>query len=305
LPINIQDSSLPAVKILESENIFVMTESRAIHQDIRPLKIAILNLMPKKVETETQLLRLLGNTPLQVDVELVQTVSHVSKNTSQDHLLKYYRSFEDIRSQKFDGLIITGAPVENLEFEEVDYWDELCEIMDWSRTNVYSTLYICWGAQAGLYHHFGIQKHPLDQKMFGVFDHKVLTPKHPLIRGYDDLYPCPHSRHTGIERADIESNPQLELLTVSDIAGPAIIANRNGREFFLTGHVEYDANTLAGEYFRDLNKGLPIQVPYKYFPNDNPEAVPPHRWRSHANLLFSNWLNYFVYQMTPYNLEVL
>ncbi len=305
MPINIQDSSLPAVKILESENIFVMTAHRAMHQDIRPLRIAILNLMPKKIETETQLLRLLGNTPLQVDVELLQAASHVSKNTPQKHLLKYYNIFADVRDQRFDGLIITGAPVENLEFEEVDYWDELCEIMDWARSNVYSTLYICWGAQAGLYHHFGVKKYPLPQKMFGVFDHEVLAPKHPLVRGYNDVYPCPHSRHTGIRRADIEALPELELLTCSDVAGPAIIANRNGREFFLTGHVEYDAETLAGEYFRDLGKGLPIQIPYRYFPNDDPSRKPLQTWRAHANLLFSNWLNYFVYQMTPYDLTAL
>ena len=305
LPINIQDSSLPAVRILESENIFVMTAHRAMHQDIRPLRIAILNLMPKKVETETQLLRLLGNTPLQVDVELLQTASHVSKNTSQEHLLKYYNTFADVRDQRFDGLIITGAPVENLEFEEVDYWNELCEIMDWARTNVYSTLYICWGAQAGLYHRYGIPKHALPQKMFGVFEHEVLVPTHPLLRGYNDVYPCPHSRHTGIDCADVEAVPELELLACSDIAGPAIIANRNGREFFLTGHVEYDAGTLASEYFRDLDKGLPIQIPYHYFPGDDPSRKPLQTWRAHANLLFSNWLNYFVYQMTPYDLTSL
>jgi len=302
MPIKIPDA-LPAAKALDAENIFVIPECRALHQDIRPLKIAILNLMPKKIETETQLLRLLGNTPLQVDVELIQTASHVSKNTSSEHLLKFYKTFDDIKNEKFDGLIVTGAPIEHLEFEEVDYWDELCSIIEWSKTNVYSTLYICWGAQAALYYHYGIKKFPLTQKRFGVFNHEVLNPKHQLMRGFDEHFLAPHSRHTEVSVDDIINCSELELLAVSPEAGPCVIAARRNRRFFITGHFEYDANTLANEYWRDVNKGLDIAVPVNYFPDNDPSRPAPHRWRSHANLIFSNWLNYFVYQMTPYDLH--
>lgn len=302
LPINIPDT-LPAVKVLESENIFVMTEQRAKRQDIRPLRIAILNLMPKKIETETQLLRLLGNSPLQVDIELLQTATHTSTHTSQEHLLKFYRTFDDIKHEKFDGLIVTGAPVELLEFEEVDYWPELCAVMDWAKSHVYSTLYICWGAQAALYHYYGIGKHPLEQKMFGIFPHRVLVPNHPLLRGFDEEFLSPHSRHTEIRTAEVEACDKLQILAASGKAGPAVIAGLDRRQFYLTGHFEYDAETLAGEYFRDVEKGLPIRLPENYFTGDDPAKPVVHRWRSHANLLFSNWLNYFVYQMTPFDLE--
>ena len=302
MPINIPDT-LPANSALRRENIFVMNEERASHQDIRPLKIAILNLMPKKIETETQLLRVLSNTPLQIDIELLQTGSHVSRNTSESHLCRFYRTLDDVRDQRFDGLIITGAPVEQMPFEEVDYWPELCEIMEWSRTHVYSTFHICWGAQAGLYYHYGIQKYDLPAKMFGIFPHEILQPFHPLVRGFDEVFYVPHSRHTEVREEDILACPQLELLTRSPIAGVHIVASRDGRQFFVTGHSEYDRGTLAAEYFRDLDKGLPIQVPYHYFPGDNPEEEPQFIWRGHANLLYVNWLNYFVYQQTPYNLE--
>ncbi|MBC8570505.1 homoserine O-acetyltransferase MetA [Zongyangia hominis] len=302
MPINIPDG-LPAQAVLESENIFVINEQRAAHQDIRPLKIVILNLMPKKIETETQLLRLLSNTPLQVDIELLLTASHVSKNTPSEHLLKFYQTFDDIKDQRFDGMIITGAPVEQMDFEQVDYWPELCKIMAWSKTNVFSTLHICWGAQAGLYYHYGIPKHPLPKKMFGIFPHNTLLPDHALLRGFDERFMAPHSRHTTILRKDIEKHAKLEILAESEEAGVYIVGKKNGRQFFVTGHSEYDRETLATEYFRDVNLGLPIEVPKNYFPGDDPRQTPLHIWRGHANLLFSNWLNYFVYQNTPFDLS--
>ena len=304
MPIKIPDS-LPASKVLESENIFVMTEHRALHQDIRPLHIAILNLMPKKIETETQLLRLLGNSPLQVDIELLQTKSYTSKNTPSGHLLKFYKTFEDIRDQRFDGLIITGAPVENMAFEEVAYWDELCQSMEWSKTNVYSTFHICWGAQAGLYYHYGIQKYPLDEKCFGIFRHRLLAENHPITRGFDEIFWAPHSRHSTVLRKEIERFPELEILAVSEQAGVYMAGRRDGRQFFITGHSEYDRDTLAAEYFRDLNKGLKIAMPENYFPDNDPRKAPLYTWRGHANLLYTNWLNYYVYQATPYDLEEL
>ena len=298
-------NSLPAAQTLESENIFVMTQERATHQDIRPLKIGILNLMPTKIVTETQLLRLLSNSPLQIDIELIQTASHVSKNTAAEHLFKFYRTFDDIKDEMFDGFIITGAPVEQMEFEEVDYWPELCTFMEWTKSHVYSTLHICWGAQAALYYHYGIQKYPLDHKMFGVFEHDTLEPTHPLVRGFDEVFYAPHSRHTTILKEDVLACDKLQLLASSDEAGAYLIANRSGRQFFATGHSEYDRETLSTEYFRDVNKGLPIEVPKYYFKNDDPTDKILYRWRGHANLLFSNWLNYFVYQTTPYDLNQL
>lgn len=304
MPIKIPDS-LPASRILESENIFVMTEHRALHQDIRPLRIAILNLMPKKIETETQLLRLLGNSPLQVDIELLQTKSYTSKNTPSEHLLKFYKTFDDIRSQRFDGFIITGAPVENMAYEEVAYWDELCEIMEWSKTHVYSTFHICWGAQAGLYYHYGIHKYPLEEKCFGIFRHRLLVENHPITRGFDEVFWAPHSRHSTVYRRDIERFPELELLAASDKAGVYMVGRRDGRQFFITGHSEYDRGTLATEYFRDLDKGLAIAMPENYFPHNDAQQEPVYTWRSHANLLYCNWLNYYVYQATPYDLEEL
>ena len=302
MPINIP-ASLPANSLLQKENIFVMEEERASHQDIRPLKIAILNLMPKKIETETQLLGMLSNSPLQIDLELLQTASHTSKNTPEKHLFKFYKTIDDIRNERFDGLIITGAPVEQLPFEDVDYWEELCDIFEWSKTNVYSTLHICWGAQAGLYYHYGIPKYDLDKKLFGVFPHKILNPYHQLLRGFDEVFHVPHSRHTDVHRSDIEKCEDLELLTYSEEAGVHIIADKVGRQFFVTGHSEYDRETLSDEYFRDLKKGLPIEIPKNYFEDDDPQKNPILTWRSHANLLFVNWLNYFVYQQTPFNLE--
>jgi len=304
MPICIPDS-LPAAHTLESENIFVMTQERATHQDIRPLKIGILNLMPTKIVTETQLLRLLSNSPLQIDIELIQTASHISKNTAVEHLFKFYRTFDDIKDELFDGFIITGAPVEQMEFEEVDYWSELCTFLEWTKSHVYSTLHICWGAQAALYYHYGIQKHPLPKKMFGVFEHDTLEPTHPLVRGFDEVFYAPHSRHTTIKKEDVLACPKLHLLASSDEAGAYLIASRSGRQFFATGHSEYDRDTLATEYFRDVNKGLPIEVPKYYFKNDDPAEKILYRWRGHANLLFSNWLNYFVYQTTPYDLNQL
>ncbi len=297
--------TLPAAATLEGENIFIMDEHRASHQDIRPLRIVLLNLMPKKIETETQILRLLSNTPLQVDIELLQAATHVSKNTPEEHLLTFYKTFADIKEQKFDGMIITGAPIELMDYQDVDYWDELCDIMEWSRKNVYSTLHICWGAQAGLYYHYGIPKYPLSQKMFGVFPHHVLAHNHELVRGFDDVFYVPHSRHTEVRRADIEKCKELEILAESELAGVYLVASRDGRQIFVTGHSEYDLYTLANEYYRDKKKGLKIDPPYHYFPDNNPEKLPQFIWRSHASLLFSNWLNYFVYQQTPYNLETL
>ena len=302
MPIKIPND-LPAVKTLNDENIFVMTETRAITQDIRPLKILLLNLMPKKIETETQLSRLLGNSPLQVDLELIHTKSHKSKNTSAEHLLAFYKTFDDVKDQTFDGMIITGAPVELMEFEEVSYWEELCEIMEWSKTHVHSTLHICWGAQAGLYYHFGINKKTLDKKMFGIFPHKVDYKKSILFRGFDDVFMAPHSRHTTVDIDDIKKCEYLKILASSNEAGVYAISTAEGRQIFITGHSEYDADTLANEYFRDLNEGKPIEIPKNYFPEDNPQNEPIVTWRSHANLLFSNWLNYFVYQTTPYDIK--
>lgn len=305
MPIKIPDH-LPAMNTLSNENIFVMAESRAFHQDIRPLKIVILNLMPIKETTETQILRLLGNSPLQVDIVLLHPQTHLSKNTSQTHLEEFYKNFSDIKGQKFDGMIITGAPVELLEFEEVTYWQELQAIMDWSLTNVTSTFHICWGAQAGLYHHFGIPKHALEQKMFGVFSHRVdkkSVHSFKLLRGFDDEFYVPHSRHTEVRREDIEKVTDLEIVSVSDEAGVYLVISRNGRQVFVTGHSEYDLFTLKDEYDRDIAKGLDIALPKNYFLNDDPGQLPIQRWRSHGNLLYSNWLNYFVYQETPYDLD--
>ena len=301
MPIQIPND-LPAAGILQQENIFVMSENRATTQDIRPLEIVVLNLMPTKIVTETQLSRLLGNTPLQVRVELMHTKSHVSKNTAQEHLLTFYKSFEELKHRKFDGMVITGAPVENMAFEDVDYWPELCEIMQWSKTNVHSTLHICWGAQAGLYYHYGIPKYELDEKLFGIFLHKKDYPRSILLRGFDDAFWAPHSRHTTIKREDIESVPGLKVLSSSEEAGVYIVMNKNGHQIFVTGHSEYDSDTLAKEYLRDKNLGLPIAVPKNYYPNDDDTQEPIVRWRGHANLLFSNWLNYFVYQTTPYDI---
>ena len=301
MPIKITNE-LPAKKILENENVFIMTEERAINQDIRPLKIILLNLMPTKIETETQFLRLLSNSPLQVEVDLLQTASHEAKNVSTRHLLDFYKTFDDVRENRYDGMIITGAPVEKLAFEEVDYWEELCEIMDWSKRNVYSTMHICWGAQAGMYHHFGIDKTTLPQKLSGVYRHRVTAPLHPLVRGFNDFYWGPHSRNTEVSRDDIDSREELIILTTSKDAGVSLVGHKNGRQFFSFGHLEYDRQTLANEYFRDVNRGLNPEIPCNYFPNDDVCAVPNHSWRAHANLLFGNWLNYYVYQQTPYNL---
>ena len=304
MPIQIPNN-LPAAGVLQQENIFVMPEDRAISQDIRPLEIVVLNLMPTKVVTETQLSRLLGNTPLQVRVEWMHTRSHTSKNTAQEHLLAFYKSFDELKHRKFDGMVITGAPVENMPFEDVDYWEELCEIMQWSKTNVHSTLHICWGAQAGLYYHFGVNKHPLPEKMFGIFEHIKDYPRSILLRGFDDTFWVPHSRHTTVLREDIEKVPELKILASSPDAGVYIIASGQGKQIFVTGHSEYDADTLEKEYLRDKNLGLPIAVPKNYYPNDDDTKAPVVRWRGHANLLFSNWLNYFVYQTTPYDISTI
>jgi len=304
MPIKIP-TGLPAGDILHSENIFVMDENRAMQQDIRPLKLAILNLMPTKITTETQIIRLLSNTPLQIELTLLKTATHASANTSAEHMEAFYRTFDDVRDEKFDGLIITGAPVENLDFTEVDYWDELCEILAWSKTNVFSTLHICWAAQAGLWYHYGIPKHELKEKMFGVFSHVPLQPAHPLLRGFDEVFQAPHSRHTEVRREDILQCPKVEILSESVEAGVYIVASRKRRLFFVTGHSEYDAGTLAAEYFRDKNKGLPTALPRHYFPADDPTLPPRNTWRGHAHLLFSNWLNYFVYQATPFDLKTM
>jgi len=304
MPIKIPNN-LPATEVLRNENIFVMSETRAISQDIRPLKILLLNLMPKKIDTETQLSRLLGNTPLQVELDLLKTASHQSKNTSKEHLLAFYKTFDEIKHKYYDGMIITGAPVEMLEFEEVDYWQELCEIFEWTKKHVHSTFHICWGAQAGLYYHFGIKKYKLNKKMFGVFPHKVENKRYILFRGFDDEFLVPHSRHTTISREDIEKVPDLKILAYSDIAGVYAVSTDNGKQIFITGHSEYDADTLKNEYFRDKEAGLQIDIPVNYFPDDDPTKPPLVTWRSHANLLFSNWLNYFVYQTTPYDIESL
>lgn len=302
MPIKIPND-LPAVKTLNDENIFVMTETRAITQDIRPLKILLLNLMPKKIETETQLSRLLGNSPLQVDLELIHTKSHKSKNTSAEHLFAFYKTFDDIKERTFDGMIITGAPVELMEFEEVEYWEELCEIMEWSKTHVTSTFHICWGAQAGLYYHYGIKKVPLKKKLFGVFEHRPDYKRSILLRGFDDAFMVPHSRHTTVAAEDIKKVPELRILASSDEAGVYAVSTDKGRQIFITGHSEYDADTLKNEYFRDLEAGRPIEIPKNYFPGDDPSKPPLVTWRSHASLLYSNWLNYFVYQTTPYDIN--
>jgi homoserine O-succinyltransferase/O-acetyltransferase len=304
MPIKI-DNQLPARHSLELENIFVMPENRAMTQDIRPLHIIILNLMPTKIETETQILRLLSNSPLQVDVELLQVKSHVAKNVSQEHMLKFYKTFDDVKNRKFDGMIVTGAPVEMMPFEEVDYWDELCEIFDWAKTNVYSTYNICWGAQAALYYKYGVPKHMLDEKLFGVFKHRPLDLYHPLLRGFSDVYYVPHSRHTETRREDIAEVKDLQILSYSDEAGVHLISDMACRNFFCTGHSEYDSDTLAKEYFRDLKKGMNIKMPYNYFPDNDPRKTPPITWRGVGSLLFQNWLNYFVYQRTPYDLNSL
>ena len=300
MPIKIANK-LPARQTLERENIFVMPESRAVSQDIRPLRIVLLNLMPTKVETETQILRLLSNSPLQVEVELLQMVSHKSKTTSGEHLLTFYKILNDIKDKNFDGMIVTGAPVEHLEFEQVDYWDELCEVFEWSKKHVYSTFYICWAAQAGLYYRYGIKKHPLPEKMFGIFEHRPLDLLHPLMRGIDDVYYVPHSRHTEIRREDIALVKDLQIISYSDTAGVHIVSDMACRNFYVTGHSEYDADTLAKEYLRDIGKGLDIKVPYNYFPDDNPALTPAMKWRQTGTLLYTNWLNYYVYQETPYD----
>lgn len=304
MPIRISQD-LPAYQILQNENIFVMTHDRAEQQDIRPLKILILNIMPKKIETETQILRLLSNTPLQVDIELMHVASHVSKNTSLSHLETFYTTFGEIGDKNYDGMIITGAPVEHLPYEQVDYWDEICQIMEWSKTHVFSTLHICWAAQAGLYYHFGVPKYPLERKMFGIFPHVVEVEHSLLLKGFDECFYVPHSRNTEIRREDIEQVSQLEILTSSPMSGVHIVANKNGRQYFITGHSEYDRDTIAQEYFRDRDKGIDIQIPYNYFPEDDPDKTPRMTWRCHANLMFSNWLNYCVYQRTPYHLDEL
>ena len=304
MPIRIPDS-LPATSVLESENIFVMTEHRALHQDIRPLNLLILNLMPTKIVTETQILRKLSNTPLQIHVQLLKTISHVAQNTDAQHLDSFYTTFEQVRNLNFDGMIITGAPVENLEFEDVDYWDELCEIMKWTRTHVHSTLHICWGAQAGIYYHYGIPKRSLPQKLFGIYEHDIIRKRSPLFRGFDDRFYAPHSRYTEVALDDILKVPELELLATSEEAGVFGVKSSDNRRFFVFAHPEYDPDTLAQEYFRDVNKGLNIAVPQHYFPNDDPSLEPIVNWRSAGQLLYTNWLNYYVYQTTPYDLREL
>ncbi|MBR6703330.1 MAG: homoserine O-succinyltransferase [Clostridia bacterium] len=302
MPIKIPND-LPAVKTLQEENIFVMTETRAITQDIRPLRILILNLMPKKIETETQLARLLGNTPLQVEPTLIRTSSHQSKNVAQEHLLAFYKTFEDVKHENFDGMIITGAPVEHMDFEEVEYWQELSEIMEWSKSHVHSTLHICWASQAGLYYHYGINKHQTPEKIFGVFPHEVEYKSSILFRGFDDTFMVPQSRHTTVLREDIEKVKELKILASSKKAGVYAVSTKNGRQIFITGHSEYDADTLQNEYLRDISQGKKCNIPENYYPDDNPNNPPLVTWRAHAHLLFSNWLNYFVYQSTPYDIQ--
>ena len=301
MPIRIPND-LPATAALQQENIFVMTQNRATQQDIRPLELVLLNLMPTKIVTETQLTRLLGNTPLQVNLELMHTSSHQSKNVSADHLLSFYKSFDELKDRKFDGMVITGAPVEKLAFEDVDYWEELCQIMEWSKTHVHSTFHICWGAQAGLYYHYGVQKQELPEKLFGVYKHHADYKRAILLRGFDDTFWAPHSRHTTVNRADIEAVPDLKILASSEEAGVYAVMTKGGKQIFVTGHSEYDPETLKTEYLRDKSLGLPISVPANYFPDDDDTKEPLVRWRGHANLLFSNWLNYFVYQTTPYDI---
>jgi homoserine O-succinyltransferase len=302
MPVKIPNT-LPARATLEHENIFIMDEDRAIHQDIRALRVAILNLMPTKIATETQLLRLLSNSALQVEVTLLHTATHESKNTDADHLLNHYYTFEDVRDKKYDGLIVTGAPVEQMPFDDVDYWDELSQVFDWAETNVESTFYICWGAQAALYHRYGIPKYDLPHKMFGVFEHRLLNRTSKLLRGFDDIFLAPHSRHTEIRRAYIDPFNDLDILAESDDAGVYIVASKDRRHLFITGHSEYDPLTLKAEYDRDVSKGLPINIPQNYYPNDDPSQEPTVRWRGHASLLYSNWLNYHVYQVTPFDVN--
>ncbi len=302
MPIRIPDA-LPATETLKRENIFVMTEYRALHQDIRPLRVLILNLMPTKIATETQLMRKLSNTPLQIEVELLRTRSHEATHVAPEHLEAFYRTFDDVADEHYDGLIITGAPVEQMPFEEVDYWDELCRIMDWSTTHVHSTLHICWGAQAGLYHHYGIEKHDLPQKASGVFEHRIVKPSSPLVRGFDDRVWAVHSRNTDVRVADVEAEPELEIIALSDEVGLYIVKSRDSRRFFVFGHPEYDRDTLAQEYARDLARGIDPQVPANYFPDDDPTREPRCTWRSQAQLLYTNWLNYYVYQTTPYDIQ--
>lgn len=302
MPIRIPDS-LPARAVLESENIFVMTEYRAMHQDIRPLNVLILNLMPTKIVTETQILRKLSNTPLQIQVELLQTSSYISRHTDEHHLDSFYTTFDQVKDRTFDGMIITGAPVENMEFDQVDYWPELCRIMEWTRTHVHSTLHICWGAQAGLYYHHGIQKRSLPKKLFGVYEHRVLKPSSPLFRGFDDVFFAPNSRYTEVWAEDILQRPELELIADSDAAGVFAVKTQDSRRFYIMGHPEYDPDTLAREYWRDVDKGLSIDVPANYFPQDDPTRPPIVRWRSAGQLLYTNWLNYYVYQTTPYDIS--
>ncbi len=304
MPITIPDN-LPAAEFLEDENIFVMRGQRARTQDIRPLEILILNLMPKKMETEVQLLRLLSNSPLQINIDLMHTATHVSKNTPAEYLAHFYKTFDQVKHHKYDGLIITGAPVENLPFEEVDYWEELCALMDWAKKNVYSTLFICWGAQAGLYYHYGIQKYPLAKKISGIYTHRPVINNHPLLRGFDEIFYMPHSRYTEVRQADVEQNPDLQVLAVSDTAGLAITASRDARHFFIQGHTEYDRLTLAEEYIRDTKIGINPEIPENYYPGNSPKSIPIMYWRSHANLLFVNWLNYYVYQRTPYDITTI
>ncbi|MFZ7133427.1 MAG: homoserine O-acetyltransferase MetA [Eubacteriales bacterium] len=302
MPIKVPNN-LPAGEILANENIFVMNEDRAEHQDIRPLRIGILNLMPRKIVTETQLMRLLSNTPIQVDAVLIQTQTYTAKNTSEEHLSNFYTTFNEIKNEKFDGLIITGAPVEQMEFEEVDYWNELKEIMDWSLSNVFSTLHLCWAAQAGLYHHYGVPKYTLDAKMFGVFPHYITKKNTMLLRGFDDTFYAPHSRHTEVRVADVKKISHLEIVSVSDTSGLYIVKSKNHKHVFVMGHPEYDAHTLKWEYDRDVNSGMDVILPKNYYPNDDPKEEPIVLWRGHSNLLFCNWLNYYVYQETPFDLS--
>ena len=302
MPIKINDD-LPARQILEDEHIFVMTEKRALTQDIRPLQIVILNLMPTKIETETQILRCLSNTPLQIAVTLLQTSTYTSKNISEEHMLAFYKTFDEIKRHRYDGLIITGAPVEMMDFEEVEYWEELCEIMEWSKTHVHSTFHICWGAQAGLYYHYGVPKYILDHKISGIFKHRMLNPKSRMVRGMDTYFNVPHSRHTTVLAEDIEKVPELKIIADSDEAGVYLVSNQSGSQFFVMGHSEYDADTLNREYVRDLGKGMNPDIPKHYYPDDDPSKEPPLTWRSHGQWIYSNWLNYFVYQTTPYELE--
>ena len=302
MPLNIP-ASMPAVEILRKENIFVMDSDRASHQDIRPLKIVILNLMPLKITTETDLIRLLSNSPLQIEVDFLQLESHTPKNTPIEHMMAFYKKFDVIKESNYDGMIITGAPIEHLSYEEVTYWDEITKIFDWVHTHVTSTMFICWAAQAGLYYYYGIPKYPLKEKIFGVFEHTLYNPQNPIFRGFDDVFYVPHSRYTEVRAEDIKKVPELTLLSESAESGVYMVMGRNGREFFITGHSEYSVRTLDDEYKRDLAKGLPIKMPKNYYLNDNPENEPVVRWRSHANLLFTNWLNYFVYQETPYDLS--